>query len=65
MKKEQFCEFCGEALGFFDHYYGDGPLACGKAECNRYAREAVAAQQEDARDRAEQDGYSLYGGWGT
>lgn len=61
--KEQFCEYCGEPVGFFKWSRSiDGPLTCGSRECSRMEREEAAAVQDEARFRAEEDGYSRYGG---
>lgn len=64
MKVSQ-CEYCGDDLGYTeDKYPGDPMVVCNKRECNREARYDAEARQADARERAEQDGYSLYGGSG-
>lgn len=63
--KEQHCDYCGESLGVFVHSRRfDGPLVCGAAACNRDARDDERAQIDAAREDAEADGYSLYGGPG-
>jgi hypothetical protein len=63
--KEQFCVYCGESCGVFAHSQRlDGPVVCGGAQCNRDARDDYRTQLDDARERAEQDGYDRYGGPG-
>jgi hypothetical protein len=47
--KVQHCEYCGEDLGGkVDRYNGDPPVTCGKQECERWARDCMAEQREDA-----------------
>jgi hypothetical protein len=45
-KRKQFCFNCGEPQGEFDAY-GE-IVSCGKVECEREARNAQAAEREDA-----------------
>ena len=59
--KMQHCFNCGEELGVFQSWPGDMPT-CGKQECDREAREVYRGQQEEAEERAREDGYSRYGG---
>ena len=55
MERERFCAWCGESMGVFEWSREDGPLSCGKRECNRYAREEREAQREEVVRRALED----------
>jgi hypothetical protein len=59
--REAHCEYCGEPLGY-DRRAGDPPDHCGKPECAREVRDMERQADAEARERAEEDGYSLYGG---
>lgn len=61
MKRMQYCHACGKELGVYDkpHYDLDD---CGEKECARETREAYRQRDDEARDAAEQDNYSRYGG---
>lgn len=56
----QHCFNCGEALGVYARYYGDSPEVCGSAECVRAARDDERARDEEAQERAREDGYDRY-----
>lgn len=51
--KEQTCTYCGDPMGVFEHSRLDGPLSCGKRECERYVRDEADAEREEAHQRAE------------
>lgn len=52
--KEQTCAYCGDSMGVFEHSNRlDGPLSCGKRECNRYVDDEAAAEREAAHQRAD------------
>lgn len=53
--KEQSCSYCGDPMGCFEHSNRlDGPLSCGKRECNAYVRDEAEQAREDAHERADQ-----------
>lgn len=59
--KEQFCDYCGEALGVFAHSRRlDGPLCCGSRECGRDAREDERGDYDERAQRAQEDDYERY-----
>lgn len=59
--RKQFCDYCGEPLGFFAHSRRlDGPLTCNSAECCREAAHDERQAELDARERAEADDYAFY-----
>ena len=45
MPREQFCDWCGESLGFVNKH---GPESCGKVECNREIASMIRAERENA-----------------
>ena len=63
LEKMQHCSWCGAEVGRGKHYHGD-IKSCGEPECERELRGQYAAMQDEARERAEEDGYGLYGGYG-
>lgn len=63
MERRDHCFYCGEDLG--PHEPGVRELqSCGQVECDRELRHAEEAQEAEAREAAEQDGFSRYGGPG-
>lgn len=47
--KIKHCEYCGKDLGGeVDRWHGDPPITCGERECERWARDCVAEQREEA-----------------
>ena len=60
--KMQHCDYCGAETGVGVRTYSDGPESCGAVECNREAHADARAAQDEARERAEDDGYARYGG---
>lgn len=61
MKRQQYCEYCGESLGEFEwSLRWDGHLTCGKAECDREARRDELADEEEAAARAAADRFERY-----
>lgn len=59
--QEQFCDYCGESQGHFQYSRRfEGPLICGKPECNRWAVEEERAQLDERREAAERDDYGRY-----
>lgn len=47
--KVAHCEYCGDDLGDkVERYHGDPPVTCGKQDCERWARDCMAEQREDA-----------------
>jgi DNA-directed RNA polymerase subunit N (RpoN/RPB10) len=55
----QHCFNCGKELGVFETWPGDLDT-CGSIVCDREARHARQAEESEARERAEQDGYERY-----
>jgi hypothetical protein len=60
-KKQPKCRYCGTGLSQFEARHG---RVCGSDECNKEDAEAERDRDEMAREAAEQDGYSRYGGSG-
>jgi hypothetical protein len=60
--KMQHCFNCGDELGVYAAYYGDGPECCGKQECTRELRYAQQSDRDNRANEAAQDDYSRYGG---
>jgi len=60
MEREQHCFNCGESLGRYKAYHGDGPECCGKSECQRELRYQMQAEREERADRAREDDYGRY-----
>ena len=58
-ERMQHCFNCGEEVGIFRAYSGD-IIACGKPECLREERDAYRAREEEAQERAREDGYERY-----
>ena len=58
----QHCFNCGDELGVYVAYYGDGPESCGKQECVRELRYAQQSDRDYRACEAAQDDYSRYGG---
>ena len=54
------CRYCGEMTTWVPGY----PPICDSPECNEEDRQAEIERNEMAREAAEQDGYSRYGGSG-
>ncbi len=46
--KERFCCYCGESMGAYADY--DRMDTCGERECERFVREEMAAEREDAHN---------------
>lgn len=62
--KMQHCFNCGEALGVYETYCGDGPEVCGSSECNREARNAESEARASRFAEAMEDDFNRYnGGW--
>lgn len=61
MVRKQYCFNCGEFLGEFEHSNRlDGPLSCGKAECERAGAEEERSEREYRRQSAEEDDFNRY-----
>ena len=59
--KVHYCFNCGEETEEWDELpNGRKIYCCGSSKCVRELREEVKAMQLEARDRAEEDGYSAY-----
>ena len=57
----QYCDYCGEFLGEFEHSRRwDGPFSCGASECEREIRYMLQAEESERQERTEEDGYSRY-----
>ena len=56
--KMQHCAYCGEEMGVYVMPHGAHDI-CGAQECERYAREADAAEREEAHERLDAER-----GWG-
>ena len=56
------CRYCGETLDALEAKYG---RVCSSDECQKEDAEADRERDAMAREAAEQDGYSLYGGPGN
>lgn len=54
-RKERFCAFCGDSLGFLDRIQWQPNDVCGKPECLRYARESEREERERAHDQLDRD----------
>lgn len=61
--KTVHCSWCGETMETAT--WDRGPYSCGEQECEQGLRESVQAQEDEARERAEEDGFYQYGGPGT
>ncbi len=59
----QYCVNCGAELGRYKHYHGDME-SCGEPECRQELRAQYEMREAEARERAERDGFGLYGGYG-
>jgi len=59
MKTMQHCFNCGAELGIYEKLRGDMD-ACGLAECQRAERDAYAAADEEAQERAREDNFDKY-----
>lgn len=58
-EREQFCDWCGESIGFFTRY-GREPQSCGQRECERECRDMERSAEADARERAAADDWERY-----
>lgn len=58
----KLCTFCGDDVSDQDYdFIGRGKVwICGKAECDREARDAEREAQEHAQYDAQRDGYERY-----
>jgi hypothetical protein len=56
------CRYCGEQLTHVEAKYG---RVCSSDECQREDRDAEIERDEMARQAAQEDGYSRYGGGGN
>lgn len=64
-QKTRYCDYCGDDLGSaIERWDRSEIITCGAKECLRWERDEYAAREDEARHKAEQDGYSLYGGPG-
>ena len=52
------CAYCGKDMGPYDKYACAGDT-CGERECERWARDNVYAEREEAHERLDRDM-----GWG-
>jgi hypothetical protein len=63
--KRVHCAWCGEDLGERPAGWSSRDIdSCGNPECNRECRGMEREREEYAREAAEMDGYSRYGGSG-
>ena len=57
-----YCVNCGEELGMSEHKQRQRDYdTCGKQECDREARESIAAEREEAHEQLDRD--MGYGRW--
>lgn len=47
------CAYCGDEMGCYDDYHRDD--TCGRQECERWAREELQAEREDAHEELDRD----------
>ena len=52
------CWNCGDDMGFIEDRYYDRTDVCGKIECSRAQRDAIAEERQDAHDAVDD-----YYGW--
>lgn len=57
--KRIYCDWCGEDLGEGTPYPGDLE-SCGAPECCRAVRDMYREREDEARERAREDGYERY-----
>ena len=57
-KKERFCCWCGESLGYPDWH--DKHDTCGRQECDREARAIAREEYEERAELAREDDYERY-----
>ncbi len=53
--RRHHCSYCGEDMGEWDRRYCDAADTCGKAECNRWARDNAQAKREEAHEQLDID----------
>ena len=53
--RERHCWFCGASMGIIEDRHYDRGDTCGKLECDRAARDAQAAEREEAHERLDRD----------
>lgn len=54
MAKRQYCAYCGDDMGDWTKF-SDRNDTCGKQECDRYMRENLQAEREEAHERLDRD----------
>lgn len=53
--KERFCWHCGESLGVIERKYYDRMDVCGKNECLRELRNALADERAEAHRKLDEE----------
>ncbi len=53
--KMRYCWNCGEEMGVIENKFYDSRDTCGKAECNREASHAFAAERDEAHEQLDRD----------
>jgi len=54
--KTEYCDYCGEYLGGpVEKYDSSDLITCGKQECERWARDELRAQREEAHRQLDED----------
>jgi len=58
--KMQYCCYCGAELGIYEKFHSDRDT-CGKLECERYVRDEMEAERDEAHRQLDED--MGYGRW--
>ena len=58
-KRMLHCDNCGDLVGEGTRYRNE-PVSCGEPECESAARDMERAADDEARERAREDGYDRY-----
>jgi len=53
--RERHCWYCGASLGIVQDRLYDRTDTCGALECNRAARDQIAADREEAHEQLDRD----------
>lgn len=59
-RKGIYCGWCGEVIDENGTPWPGDVESCGQRECDREVRGMAQEREDDARERAEMDGYERY-----
>ena len=54
-EKRQHCAYCGDDMGVWSRVYSRPNDTCGKPECERWSRDAEAAERAEAHEQLDRD----------